>query len=570
MLYFNDVVSNYEEFRQKFRTQEGGFKNKPLYYFYKWYIKNYPEFGKPITVRNLDDMYEFVLEFIQRCDGNVKLEMNENILRFRSSEYSTDNYNGKCEDGDSRSIRYINNENNRIFKMKSGKFMGKVFDEINEGKAYHFPEQVKKYFLEQFSAKWAAETVNNSDYTLYVNDNFSDIYDSNRCEGNFGSCMTDDDQYHFYEEAINASAAYIENADGNIVARCIIYNDVKDEDSGETGIRLAERQYSSGGKLMLKQILVDKLIAAGEIDGYKRVGASYSDASAYFSIDGKSWENRSFSIACDLNHGDTLSYQDSFKWYNYDEKRSYNNSDYNFTDCLDCCDSYFEGGEEEEVEYNSWCGGNYITEYADREWVEENCYLIGEYFYDEITEIDGEYYRNDDEDITYCEDDNEWHLKDDLYYCEDDGEYHLYENVVYCEDEDAYHLEENVVQCADGGKKYKHKCYLSTEGEYIFITNEEVVLDFYGIKILRKDSILLGCGYFLVLPDGTFSDAYNEILVRSTPKIMEEEGIVYSEYANRYAIKERCVFERGVYIPKMYYEYANRNQQEINFEIQTA
>ncbi len=54
--------------------------------------------------------------------------------------------------------------------------------------------------------------------------------------------MVDKEQHSFYENAVNASAAYLENEEGKIIARCIIFNEVKDQD-GKIW-RLAERQYS--------------------------------------------------------------------------------------------------------------------------------------------------------------------------------------------------------------------------------------------------------------------------------------------------------------------------------------
>lgn len=87
---------------------------------------------------------------------------------------------------------------------------------------------------------------------------------------------------------------------------------------------MLERQYSSNEDNTLKRLLIDKLIQGKYIDGYKTVGASCSDADAFVDIDGNSLRDRKFEIKCRLSEEDTLSYQDSFKWYDYDKDKAYN------------------------------------------------------------------------------------------------------------------------------------------------------------------------------------------------------------------------------------------------------
>ncbi len=82
--------------------------------------------------------------------------------------------------------------------------------------------------------------------------------------------MTDKDYYYFYMDSVNASAAYLTDEDDMVIARCIIYNEVKDQDGNKW--RLAERQYASDENDILKRALIDALIKGGYIDGYKKVG----------------------------------------------------------------------------------------------------------------------------------------------------------------------------------------------------------------------------------------------------------------------------------------------------------
>ena len=65
----------------------------------------------------------------------------------------------------------------------------------------------------------------------------------------------------------------------------------------------------------LKRALIDALIKGGHIDGYKKVGAGCGDSRAFVDLEENSLSDRKFRIECDLDYDDTLSYQDSFKWY---------------------------------------------------------------------------------------------------------------------------------------------------------------------------------------------------------------------------------------------------------------
>ena len=66
------------------------------------------------------------------------------------------------------------------------------------------------------------------------------------------------DYYYFYMDSVDASAAYLTDEDDMVIARCIIYNEVKDQDGNKW--RLAERQYASDENDILKRALIDALI----------------------------------------------------------------------------------------------------------------------------------------------------------------------------------------------------------------------------------------------------------------------------------------------------------------------
>ena len=166
----------------------------------------------------------------------------------------------------------------------------------------------------------------------------------------------------FYKDAVKASAAYLRNDEGKIVARCVIYNEVHEEGSDKIW-RLAERQYSTNQDNLLKRALVEALIREGYIDGYKQVGFDCHNAKGFVDVYGNSLENKDFWIDCDLETYELLSYQDSFKWYDISKRRAYNFSDVYYDYCLDTTDGSIDG-EEDDQNYD-----DYHDEYTDSDTV---------------------------------------------------------------------------------------------------------------------------------------------------------------------------------------------------------
>ena len=222
--------------------------------------------------------------------------------------------------------------------------------------------------------------------------------------------MMDEDYYDFYENAVDASAAYIENKDGKIIARCIIYNKVEDQD-GKVW-RLAERQYASNSNEVLKRTMVNLLVEGGYIDGYKKVGAGCGDARAFVSITGESLNDRKFRIRCDLDYEEPLSYQDSFKYYD-----EYNRTADNYGNGsipLDITNGCIEDNEER-------CYDDY-HDYHCRET--RTVYVHGrEYDCDE----------NNLDDFIWIDKVREYHHEDDVSSCEECDEYYLKESSCHSE-----------------------------------------------------------------------------------------------------------------------------------------
>lgn len=470
MIYFNRIFSNYEQFQQLFGVMEHGNgtksrKNKILlsllksrellhamasrreYYHYEsyysdrkegWYDRLAAAYANPYDVDwyAIDSMaalynaLQIALTNVSCGNALVTIQMDGKPIQAWSSKYRTDDFKGLCEDGDARSIRYYNIERCRVFKMRAGKFLRNLIEEHTSFDEF-LPEQIKIWFCEEFAERWKAYAAQqSSEYELVVDDDFESIYDSSCCEGDFGSCMVDDDYWYFYRDAVSAKAASLRNRVGKIVARCIIYTDVHTEGGI---LRLAERQYATDCDETLKRQLVAALVAANEIDGYKRVGADCHSPRAFVGNDGNPLPELRFWIPCVLNYEDTVSYQDSFKWYVMGEHKAYN---YEVEGYLDLA---ITGGELEEDHSNEeWSSYNdeYIPSdeayYVDTrddwfwqsqvvrayrngycEWCfEDDCLEIGDKWY--YAGNNAEY--PEDYGIYCCEKCGEWFHKDDCWH----------------------------------------------------------------------------------------------------------------------------------------------------------
>lgn len=385
-------------------------------------------------------------------DDNLLYEVPIKGNTYHSALYYLDYNNGLCEDGDFHSIRYVSAENGRVFKMKIGKFYRKIILETAFGQT--LPEQVLTYLCEEIAQDWQIHTMGSLPKNkLFVNKDFRRIYDSSICVGDFHSCMVDDDYHTFYEDSVEASAAYLEDENGKIIARCIIYNEVKDQ-NGKIW-RLAERQYSKDENDVLKRALVDALIREGHIDGYKKVGAGCGDSCAFVDNDGNSLSSYEFSIKCDLDYGDTLSYQDSFK--NYDQySRIATNFGKGDID-LATTDGHIEGDDDYEEEYD---------DYHDYHCSEVTLvYKNGHEYYCDSNNLD---------DFVYLDGKNEYHHQDDVDRCEECEEDFLSDEGHYSDITEEYYCCSSCLEKAENSYKEDNWTYSEYDEEY-FEDEDDVV-----------------------------------------------------------------------------------------------
>ncbi|MCC8066735.1 MAG: hypothetical protein LIO94_06510 [Clostridiales bacterium] len=274
-----------------------------------------------LNIRTMPALKKYIFDRLATNEDGLKYRVRIVNRTFWSNVYETDEKEGICEDGDSTMVRYLKHERDgqvKAYKMKPGKLLRNLISESAFGKK--LCNQVITYLAEEISNEWNAYA--STGLKLFVNQDFDRIYSPSHCKGNFDSCMMGKGYSDFYKDYVDASAAYLQDRDGKIVARCIIYNNVFDE-NGKTW-RYAERQYSSDKDDTLKRALIDHLIKGNYIDCYKQIGAGCHECTAIVDLNGNSLSEKQFGIDCSAYEGDILSYQDSFIFLNLKKGMAYN------------------------------------------------------------------------------------------------------------------------------------------------------------------------------------------------------------------------------------------------------
>lgn len=454
--------SDYEGFKEIFVREDGRRKNAVLLNCLKhrayreWCIHNGS--ASMLAIRDMSTLKTWLLDRMARTRKNRYEDVRLMDHWFCSPLYYLDGREGLCEDRDYRAIRYCRRDDGRVYKMKAGRFFRHLIGETHIGDV--LPESAILWMCEEFQRDWEtyarAKLPPVDSLELHVDDNFDKIYDGRHLLGNFGSCMVDEDRAEFYTNSVDAKAAYLTNVDNKIVARCIIFTHVEDCDTGEI-LRLAERQYSSEGQEIFKRDLITALIQGGHIDGYKRIGAGCSESTAFVSNSGESWSHRRFQIRCELTEDDTLSYQDSFKFYNIDNEIAYNSDDFDFDCRLDTTSRYMEGSNYDEYhEERVWC--EVTSVYANGRWMTCADDNLGDFEY-----ISGEGYIHTNY-ISYCPRCGEAFISDSYYFSHLD----FYESEVtdemycseYCMERDEEEYKESNWYYSD----YDHE-YYEDEGD---------------------------------------------------------------------------------------------------------
>ncbi len=457
------------------RNEKSTRNNKILLALFKsgtWILKT--NLCKITDMAELETVVLLEIQESGRKDSQLYYINELNGMTFYSAQYRTDSFKGVCEDGSIDFIRYWNLKSNQVFKMKAGKFLRALILETELGKK--LPEQVVIYLCEQFTTKWKAYTSSlSTKKTLYVNSDFKKIYTQKYLKGDFGSCMTNKNHHSFYSDAVNANAAYlVEDNTGLIIARAVIFNEVTDESEPDgKKWRLCERQYSTEGSEIYKQMLVDALYNEGYIDAHKTVGASCHEANLFVTKDGKSLSDKKFSIECNLETDETVSYMDSFKFYNYRKGKAYNYADVSHDYLLDITESTIENYLNDEDDDDD--EDDYYDEY-------HNCYVNDVtvvFFHGSQLTCDSD----DLDDFCWVERYNQYHHIDDVVTAKDtNNRYELEKDCVYSDMLDAYFYNEKNLKESEDKYVKEHWFYSEIDNDYF-----EFVLDVTKINIWNSD-----------------------------------------------------------------------------------
>ena len=430
MLIFN--INGYEDFQSLFGMEAHGNgvksrKNKILLAHLKnpaliRYCREHDDWSL-LHIRSMAELKQLVLGYI-RDNGKADPKLPNKVIlignTYWSSQYRTDHMEGLCEDFDKKSVRYVNTKAEHVYKMKAGKFFSAIIKETEIG--HILSEQVVIWLSEEFTQDWQTYTMGQTpDAELHIDDNFEKIYDEYYCRSFNGcSCMVGRDRHSFYEDAVEAKAAYLTDKEGFVLARAIIFTDVIDDETGKKW-RLLERQYSKESSDVLKRLLVDLCIKGGHIDGYKQIGAGCSESRAFVQNDGTSLSDKKFSIKCELDTYDTLSYQDSFKYYDYDRSIAYNYAEASHDYELDTTDENLEGDTDEDEEFDDY------HQYSCPEV--RACYYHGQLIDVDVDNLD---------DFVFVESEDEYFHKDDVSQCDACGAWVVKENATYNSEVEAY------------------------------------------------------------------------------------------------------------------------------------
>lgn len=422
MLYTN--FENLAEFKELYVRADGKRKNPCLLSFTssktlrKWYWDRC-ELERFMGIRSMNDMFKELFYQIQ-CNsyGRYELKFVDGI-KLRSNVVKMDDHEGLCVDGDFNAYRYVKAEDGKVYKRKIGRIARDIILESDFGKI--IPHNCLLWLCEELSERWRSFTSSKyGEYTLVVDEDFEAIYDSEhyRDECSMGSCMENDGYHTFYNDCVEAYAASLRNRNDEIEARCVIFSRAYQKGTDKI-MRLAERQYSVDGNQLTKRLLIAKLIEGGYIDAYKPAGASCHEPRSWMGIDGQPLDHVEFCIDCNIDKGDYVSYQDSFKWYDPKKHKAYNYRPDMPWKSLEQTNGHLEGEN-----YDTWNG----------EYTDDDVYRVfsdgREYWTTEATI---------DNDFAWVEGRDEYHHLDNVTFCECCSVYVLNDDAIFCEEDGAYY-----------------------------------------------------------------------------------------------------------------------------------
>lgn len=317
------------------------------------------------------------------------------------------------------------------------------------------PENIENRACELFSDEWKAYFLSLSErkYKLVIDDDFAKIYSSEYCKGNFGSCMEDsgfEGMYHAFE---GAKACSLQDREGNVVARAILWERVYDFCEGEYYVYL-DRQYSSDGRRDLKELLITKVMSLYKNENflYKPSDCPCIASCNIYTSKGVRFFNAAYlRVKSSLSADDIVCYMDTFKFLNVSNGDCYTVSpseDANVA-LLETTNGEIELDREwssyedeyiprNEAVYSAWYD-DYIWDYH-AVWSERLTSYVNEDD-ESLVKINGDFYSVDNDDVVWIEYDGCYHLKtdDNIVYCEDSGIWTHCDNAFYYEPDDSWY-----------------------------------------------------------------------------------------------------------------------------------
>ena len=413
-------------------------------------------------------------------------------FNIRTDAYKADQYNGRCTDGDPGSVRYIKAEEGETYKMKIGKWILAILQsEYNIINSVGLP--LVNYWIETVTAQWKSSGFTGERFGLKTKEEgltFEHIYSTDSCAGKLGSCMMDDGQHVFYDNAVDAEpVALYDQQEDAIVARAVIFHNVKDRE-GNT-YNYLERQYAKND--ICKELLIDECYKKGLIDIHKSASAGYSDVTEIYNKERERLEDTFLSIEMNIENGDTISFQDTFRYYNYDKKIGTNLMVYGEdpTNRLDTTDCYLRIGEWDEYneEYTEddltevyvWNGTEYFVQTVSEGYAEGRFDSYEGEYYDQLTHSD---IIGDDVPIDRISELEEEYKHDYWSYDEFNEEYTDDDLAqVYVSSGTEYRQMDVALSYAEG------EFFYSKEEDAYFVSEEEY-RDFAEIQITEKETTI--------------------------------------------------------------------------------
>lgn len=496
---------------------------KAQYFSYKLYFKNRTEYRElfnngrnKLFLTTLRKVYKSkdLQGLFARFVPSVEEISNANLIKFltcvidcesygkknvfnlmhgcsiRTDAYEADEYNGRCIDGDVGAVRYIKLEDGKIYKMKIGKWILSILqNEYNVVDLVGLP--LVNYWIETLTTQWKSSGFTGERFTLKTQKEgltFEDIYSTDKCAGKLGSCMMDDEQYVFYDNAVDAEpVALYDQQEDVIVARAVIFHNVRDRDGHL--YNYLERQYAKND--ICKELLIDKCYEKGIIDIHKSASAGYSDVTEIYNKERERLEDTFLSIEMNIEQGDTISFQDTFRYYHHDKKISSNLMIYgvNATCRLDTTDRVFNVGEWDEYneEYTEddltdvyvWDGTDYMRQTVAEGYAEGAFQTYeGEYYdhlvYSDIIGDDVPADRIGELEEEYKQDNWNWDEYNEEYTDEDLAQVYVCRGTEYKQ--------------IDVASIYAESEFFFAVEEGAYFLSEEEYRDFAGVQITEKEA----------------------------------------------------------------------------------